>query len=181
MRRTSLTVLSIVFVIASSSAMAEETDEKLKDIRAYLRISDRLATSGQIPYEKIKEVRAVGFDVVVNLAPANKERNALEGFLATEAAMTYIQIPVSWKEPSLRDLNLFFDLMDANMDRKVYVHCFANMRASVFVYLYRTLRLGDSEDSARQDLLAIWDPATQEQWTQLIDQAQKKWKDTSKE
>ena len=175
MRRICIAVLWIVAVIVSSSA-SDPKDEKLKDIRAYLRISDRLSTSGQIQYEQIKEVRAAGFDVVVNLAPANKERNALEGFLATEAGMTYIQIPVSWKEPSLRDLSLFFDFMDANADRKVYVHCFANMRASVFVYLYRTLRLGDAEELARQDLVAIWDPVTQEQWVQFIEEAQEKWK-----
>ena len=176
MRRIILGVLSVVALSTSSAALTEETDEKLKDIRAYLRISDHLSTSGQIPYEHIKEVRAAGFDVIVNLAPANKERNALEGFLATEAGMTYIQIPVSWKEPSLRDLSLFFDFMDANTDRKVYVHCFANMRASVFVYLYRTLRLGEAEESARQDLIAIWDPVSQEQWTRFIKEAQTKWK-----
>ena len=68
----------------------------------------------------------------------------------TQAGMTYIQIPVDWQDPSLRDLELFFDVMEANEDRNVYVHCFANMRVSVFVYLYRTLRQGMSEDEAWQ-------------------------------
>ena len=87
---------------------------------------------------------AAGFDVVVNLAPARWERNFEEGFRVTQAGMTYIQIPVDWQDPSLRDLELFFDVMEANEDRNVYVHCFANMRVSVFVYLYRTLRKGMS-------------------------------------
>ena len=116
--------------------------DKLEDIRAYLRISDQLATSGQIEYQQIPAIKDAGFDVVVNLAPARKERNGEEGFLVTEQGMTYIQIPVDWENPSLRDLDLFFDVMNANQDRKVYVHCFANMRVSAFVYLYRTLELG---------------------------------------
>lgn len=151
-------------------------EERLQEIRAYLPISDRLATSGQIRYEQIKDIREAGFDVVVNLAPADKERNALEGFLVTETGMSYVHIPVSWNEPSLRDLELFFDVLDANRDRKVYVHCFANMRVSVFVYLYRTLRLGESDEDARRQLAAIWDPTTEEQWTRFIERARKKWR-----
>jgi uncharacterized protein (TIGR01244 family) len=160
---------------ASSSVLAQDNEDKLKDIHAYLRISDGLATSGQIRYEEVKNVQKAGFDVVINLAPANKERNAMEGFLVTDAGMTYVHIPVSWKEPSLRDLELFFDVMDANEDRKVYVHCFANMRVSAFVYLYRTLRLGVAEKTAREDLATIWDPATQDQWVKFIEEAKKKW------
>lgn len=176
MRRIILAILFVSTTFVASSALAQEADEKLKDIRAYLRIAEHLATSGQIRYEQIKAVQKAGFDLVINLAPANKERNAMEGFLVTDTGMTYIHIPVSWEEPSLRDLELFFDVMDANKDRQVYVHCFANMRVSVFVYLYRTLRLGVTEESARKDLATIWDPATQEQWVQFIEEAQRKWK-----
>lgn len=175
MKKIILAVLYVSIGHASSSLAAQDNDDKLKDIRAYLRISNGLATSGQIRYEQVKDVQKAGFDVVINLAPANKERNALEGYLVTDAGMTYVQIPVSWKEPSLRDLELFFGVMDANKARKVYVHCFANMRVSAFVYLYRTLRLGVAEKTARKDLTTIWDPATQEQWVKLIEDAQKKW------
>jgi hypothetical protein len=50
------------------------------------------------------------------------------------------------------------------------------MRVSAFVYLYRTLRLGVAEKTAREDLATIWDPATQDQWVRFIEEAQKKWK-----
>ncbi|HSF16086.1 MAG TPA: protein tyrosine phosphatase family protein [Vicinamibacteria bacterium] len=146
--------------------------DKLEDIRAYLRISDQLATSGQIEYQQIPAIKDAGFDVVVNLAPARKERNGEEGFLVTEQGMTYIQIPVDWENPSLRDLDLFFDVMNANQDRKVYVHCFANMRVSAFVYLYRTLELGLPKDQAHADLAKIWDPASEPQWARFIEQAE---------
>jgi protein tyrosine phosphatase (PTP) superfamily phosphohydrolase (DUF442 family) len=145
---------------------------QLDGVKAYLRISDQLATSGQVEYREIPAIKEAGFDVVVNLAPARKERNGEEGFLVTEQGMTYIQIPVDWENPSLRDLDLFFDVMKANQDRKVYVHCFANMRVSVFVYLYRTLELGIPKDQARADLAKIWDPASEAQWSQFIEKAE---------
>jgi len=64
------------------------------------------------------------------------------------------------------------DVMKANEDRSVFVHCFANMRASAFVYLYRTLRLGELDEVARADMAKIWDPASQTQWQMFIEDAQ---------
>ena len=148
----------------------------LEEIRAFRKISDRLATSGQITYEQIPHIKAAGFDVVVNLAVADEKRNGSEGFLVVKEGMSYVHIPVVWKEPSLRDLEMFFDVMESNKDRKVYVHCFANMRVSAFVYLYRTLKLGVSKDEALKDLHAIWDPKEQEQWVSFIVDAEAKYK-----
>ncbi len=165
------TMATILLIL---QAPATNETKGLEDIRAFLQISERLATSGQIGYDQIEAVRDAGYEVVVNLAPARKETNAEEGFRVTESGMTYVQIPVSWEEPSLRDLQLFFDVMEANRDRKVYVHCFANMRVSVFVYLYRTIRLGESEQKARGDLAKIWDPASEKQWEAFIEKAQVK-------
>jgi hypothetical protein len=75
---------------------------------------------------------------------------------------------------------MFFDVMDANTDRNVFVHCNANMRVSVFVYLYRTLKLGVSEEMARQDLRKIWDPNTVPQWAAFIAEATRKYRDHNK-
>jgi protein tyrosine phosphatase (PTP) superfamily phosphohydrolase (DUF442 family) len=155
-------------------AVSSAEEKKIEDAKAYLRISDQLATSGQIDYDEIPAIKKAGFDVVVNLAPARKERNGEEGFRVTEEGMTYIQIPVDWEKPSPRDLELFFDVMKANEDRKVFVHCFANMRVSAFVYLYRTMKLGVPEDQARADLIKIWDPATEPQWARFIEDAKAK-------
>jgi hypothetical protein len=67
------------------------------------------------------------------------------------------------------DVELFFDVMEANRDRKTFVHCFANMRASVFVYLYRTLVEGVPEAQARATMNEVWDPAEQQPWADLIE------------
>ncbi len=140
----------------------------LEDILAYLPIHGNLATGGQITYEQIPLLKEAGFEVVINLAPADEERNASEGFLVTQKGMSYVQIPVSWQEPAERDLQMFFDVMEANQDRKVFVHCFANMRVSAFVYLYRTLKQGVSEEEAKAALHKIWDSASEERWAQWV-------------
>ena len=152
--------------------IAAQSDANLADVRAYLRISDRLGTAGQITESQVLAVKQAGYDVVVNLGPAREERTPLEGYLVTQQGMTYVHIPVSWEEPSQRDLQLFMDVMKANEDRSVFVHCFANMRASAFVYLYRTLRLGELDEVARADMAKIWDPASQTQWQMFIEEAQ---------
>ena len=166
-------LIVLVSVFMEPQAIAQGTDAELAGARAYLRISERVGTAGQITYDEIEAVKKAGFDIVINLAPADEERNQLEGYLVTEQGMAYVQIPVSWEEPSQRDLQLFFDVMKANIDRNVFVHCFANMRVSAFVYLYRTLLLGEAENVARADLAKIWDPATQPQWVAFIEEARK--------
>ena len=145
--------------------------DRLEDIRAYLRISERLATSGQIEYDQIKNLRDAGYEVVINLAIADERRNASEGYLVTQQGMAYFHIPVSFQQPALGDLDLFFGLMEAVHDKKIFVHCFANMRVSVFVYLYRTLQLGEPEEVARKDMQTIWDPSKDENWAKFIEDA----------
>lgn len=158
--------------LLASPVLAQDGPAPLETVRNFQQISDRLAASGQVTYDQVPLLREAGYDVVVNLAVADEERNAREGFLVTREGMTYIHIPVDWNEPAMDDVELFFDVMEANADRKVYVHCFANMRASAFVYLYRTLVEGVPEDEARATMNEVWDPWELEQWGGLIERAQ---------
>jgi protein tyrosine phosphatase (PTP) superfamily phosphohydrolase (DUF442 family) len=79
----------------------------------------------------------------------------------TALGMEYVAIPVIWEAPTQADLRRFFAVMDANQDRRLFVHCAANMRVSVFLFLYRIVRLGMSESEAEIDLHRIWRP---ERW-----------------
>lgn len=154
---------------------AQDGPAPLETVRNFQQISDRLASSGQIGYDQASLLREEGYELVVNLAVADEERNAREGFFVTREGMTYVHIPVDWDEPTLDDVELFFDVMEANADRKVYVHCFANMRASAFVYMYRTLVEGVPEAEARATMNEVWDPWELEQWGGLIERAQEAW------
>ena len=89
--------------------------------------------------------------------------------------MVYIQIPVDFATPELSDVQMFFAVMEANQDRKLFVHYIANFRASAFVYMYRTLVEGVSDAEAKQDMSAVWDPGAQPRWAawaDLIERAQ---------
>lgn len=171
------TVLSLFLaLLVALPASAQDPEADLATIRNYVKVSDDLATSGQIAYDQIQSLADAGYEVVVNLAVASESANMLEGYLVTQAGLTYVHIPVSWQEPSMRDLKMFFDVMEMNQDRKVFVHCFANMRASAFTYLYRTLVEGVPADEALESVSPVWDPMELEQWAGLINRAQAEYK-----
>lgn len=141
----------------------------------YRELDAALSTAGQVTDEQVPRLAGDGYGLVVNLAVADPERNANEGFLVTRAGMAYAQIPVVWDRPTFEDLELFFAVMDARGERRTLVHCFANFRASAFTYLYRTLRLGVPEAEARADLESIWTEeawAEYPQWAEFIERAQ---------
>ena len=165
-------VAVLVSALLGPAAQAQQnTARPLETVSNFQVVSDRLASSGQIGYDQISLIREQGYEVVINLATADQERNGQEGFLVAQEGLTYVHIPVDWNRPLLSDVEMFFDVMQANEDRKVYVHCFANMRASAFVYLYRTLVEGHSEAEARATMNEVWDPGELRQWADLIERA----------
>ena len=106
-----LAPLALIAALGGAGVAASQ-EADFSGVYNFVKISDQLSTSGQISLDDIDSVDSAGFDVVVNLAPARWERNFEEGFRVTQAGMTYIQIPVDWANPALRDLELFFDVMD---------------------------------------------------------------------
>ncbi|MEZ4702211.1 MAG: protein tyrosine phosphatase family protein [Rhodothermales bacterium] len=146
----------------------EITPDALLRIRAFRAIDERLATSGQITYDDIAALDTAGFDLVINLAPADPDRYPESGWRIVQRGMAYVHIPVSWEQPDPKHLDLFFDILAQNRRRKVFVHCIANKRVSTFVYLYRTLREGVADDVAKADMHAIWDPESLPQWKSFV-------------
>ena len=176
MSKTPFVFLALLAVVMGPiPANAQETPADLTTIRNYRGISDRLTTAGQIAYDQIPLLQEEGYEVVVNLATASQERNSLEGFHVTSTGMAYIHILVLWEQPEVSDLRMFFDVMEANQGRKLFVHCIANFRASAFVYMYRTLVEGVPDEEARADMDAVWDPGEFPRWAawaDLIERAQ---------
>jgi uncharacterized protein (TIGR01244 family) len=141
----------------------------IEEIYNYLKISDSIATAGQPTEAQFSTIKESGYQVVVNLARPDSP-NALpnEQAIVESLGMQYIHIPVIWENPTLEDISRFFSVMETNADKSVFVHCAANMRVSSFVYLYRLVRTGMSEEQARQDLHRIWTP--NETWQTFIQQ-----------
>jgi protein tyrosine phosphatase (PTP) superfamily phosphohydrolase (DUF442 family) len=128
----------------------------LDHIRNFLRLDDRLATSGMPQPDDFAALRQAGFDVVINLAlPTSDHALPNEGELVSTQGMTYIHIPVNFESPQPADFDRFTRVMDACAGQRVFVHCAANMRVSAFVFLHR-LKHGEESALPENDLKKIW-------------------------
>ncbi|WP_171977643.1 MULTISPECIES: protein tyrosine phosphatase family protein [Brasilonema] len=144
-------------------------DNKIENIYNYIKISDFIATSGQPTIKEFSAIQQAGYQIVVNLA-LPESTNALpeEKQIVESQGMQYVHIPVVWEKPTIENLNEFFSVMEANTDKKVFVHCVANKRVSAFIYLYCRLHEQMSEEDANKDLHKIWVP--NEIWQNFIEQ-----------
>lgn len=140
----------------------------LREIYNFLSLSDTIATAGQPTEGQISAIAESGYDLVINLGLADAEY-ALDDEEAIVRAhgMQYIHLPVIWERPIALDLEGFIDVMEANKGKKIFVHCAANMRVSVFMALYRILRLGWSQEKAFEQVKRIWVPNAT--WQTFID------------
>lgn len=124
-----------------------------------LEISHRIGTAGQPTVEQFAEIKAAGYEVVINLAMPDSTNALLdEAELVCEQGLEYVHIPVIWEDPKDDDLDQFFGVMAHYQDRKVLVHCALNWRVSSFVFLYRVIQQGVSMEVAVQSLHKIWKP-----------------------
>ena len=126
-----------------------------------------LATGGQPLAEELRALAVAGFELVINLAMPTSD-NALpnEAEIVRGLNMEYLAIPVVWEAPRPENFAHFCAAMEANTQRRRFVHCAANYRVSAFIYLYRVVRMGWSPRQAEGDLYAIWQPDAT--WRQFI-------------
>lgn len=144
----------------------------LEDIVNFFPLGADLATAGQPEPDHFPLIAEAGFDVVVNLVPAENPDALLdEAELVEAAGMQYVYLPVLWDNPSLKDLDDFFDVIDRLRGRRLFVHCVLNYRVSAFIYLYQYLVQGTPQSEARTLMDTIWDPDEYPVWSALIQAA----------
>ncbi len=141
--------------------------ESLREIYEFRTIGEHLGTAGQPTEKQFGAIREAGFEAVINLAlPTSDNALANEGSIVTGLGMSYVHIPVNFKNPTSQDFESFSRVMDAFKRRRIFVHCAANMRVSAFVFLHRVLRERVPASEAEKDLHAIWQP--DEVWSRFI-------------
>ncbi len=140
----------------------------LTDISAYLALPQEIATSGQPTVEQFAEIKAAGYDVVVNLAMETSS-NWLpnEAEVVAAQGMDYVHLPVEWEYPTLGDAEQFFEVLQGGGDRKFWIHCALNMRVSAMMYLYHRIYRSMKDLEATQYLNRIWVP--NEVWQNFMD------------
>jgi protein tyrosine phosphatase (PTP) superfamily phosphohydrolase (DUF442 family) len=145
---------------------------KVADIYNFQELSKSIGTSGQPTIEQFTLISEAGYEVVINLALTDTDY-ALEdeAGVVQDLGMKYIHIPVIWENPTPADFEQFVGVMQELQGKKLFVHCVANMRVSVFMALYRMHQLGWELDRAMQDVYRIWQP--NEIWDAFIHQVLK--------
>ncbi len=142
-------------------------DARVETIFNYYALAEGLVSSGQPSPEEFAALCDAGYQLIINLVPPDAPMAlANEKEVVANLGMEYIHIPVIWDAPQVSDVEKFFDAMQNNRDKKIYVHCEVNYRASAFLYLYRRKYLGVDEKQARHDLQWIWVPNAT--WTKFI-------------
>ena len=128
-------------------------------ILAFLELSERLATAGQPTEEELPAIRDAGYEVVVNLAlPTSTGALDDEAASVARLGLEYVALPIDFERPRVETALRFFDVLDRFRDRRLFVHCAANMRVSALMFAYRVARGEMSREEAADDLELIWVP-----------------------
>jgi uncharacterized protein (TIGR01244 family) len=140
----------------------------IEDSYNFRRVHERLTTSGLVSAEQLGELRAEGYDAVINLLPDSYEHAVRdEAHIVGEQGLDYVYIPVDFAAPTRADLEAFFDAMEARSEQKVHVHCAANFRVTAFYGLY-ALRQGANEDEVDELVGSVWNPDDFPAWSTFL-------------
>ena len=157
--RTLKTVLGYAISLLEKYTAISFKKNKLTAIFNYLPIAPNLATSGQPTEKQLESIQAAGFSKIINLAPPTTENSLKnEEALVVSLGMDYINIPVDFSNPNQEDFEKFVSHIGSCNEKKIWVHCAANMRASCFIFKYRTAILDEDHSNAEADLRKIWQP-----------------------
>lgn len=143
----------------------------LSSIHMVRSIDERLCTSGQPTVAQLNEIAAAGFKTVINLALHDDPRYSLpdEAGTVRSLGMGYVHIPVEFSSPTKQDLAQFFAAMKAHDGQKVWVHCAANIRVTIFLSLYRVIEQRWEREVAFSQLSDLWQP--DKVWSAFIESA----------
>ena len=142
--------------LAPSSMQSKD----LSRVFNYHNIDDLFVTSGQPNAYQLRLIAQNGYEAVINLAPNSVFEGSVinEAEILTANKVKYIHIPVNFNKPKDEDFLKFVNCLEENKDKKIWVHCAANMRVSAFAYKYRRDELGLEDKDINKDLKAIWKP-----------------------
>jgi protein tyrosine phosphatase (PTP) superfamily phosphohydrolase (DUF442 family) len=141
----------------------------ISDIYNFFPITDSLSTSGQPTEAQLSLLAEEGYELIINLALHDDPRYSLkdETSYVKSLGIEYIHIPVQFDKPSKSDLISFFNAMESNKNKKIHLHCAANMRVTAFLGLFFFIREGRSKEVSFEPMWQIWEPDSV--WSSFID------------
>ncbi len=141
----------------TSSPTMDNTPTTLDSLTNFQTNSNTMLSSGLPSSAHLLLLKQEGVVRVIDLIPGNRSE---EISIVNELGMQYHNIPVAWTNPQVSDFLNYSAYMSLHRpeEGKVLTHCKLNWRGAVFTYLYRITVLSEDEKTAKQDLLAIWQP-----------------------
>tara|TARA_Y100000741_G_scaffold296586_1_gene237345 strand:- start:291 stop:737 length:447 start_codon:yes stop_codon:yes gene_type:complete len=134
--------------------------QNLEEIYNYYKVPKLFNTSGQPTKEQLILIAKNKYEVVINLALKSQigsfEIN--EKKILKSQKVKYIHIPVDFDNPTQLNFNEFVKTIQKFENKKIWVHCKANMRVSSFVYKYRRDILNLDHNEIFSDMKVIWSP-----------------------
>jgi uncharacterized protein (TIGR01244 family) len=130
------------------------------DLRNFVRIDDRITTSGRLQPADPARLAAIGVRHVINLA-LDEHPDALPEAATrmAEAGLRYTHIPIPFDAPTDAHYDAFVAAIE-DSDAPVHVHCIANFRVSAMFYRYHCERRGMKQADARAMMARVWTPET---------------------
>jgi hypothetical protein len=158
-------VLSAIFA-SYLNASESSLDAPLSDLKNYHVDTPNMVSSGMPNQGHFETLKAMGVTKVIDLIPGDRNE---ESSLMNELNLTYYNIQVEWENPTLKNFREYILTMKQfnKSEGITLTHCRLNWRGAVFTYLYRVTQLKESEELAKQEMLAIWEP--NETWQDFID------------
>lgn len=138
-------------------------------------VSSRLVTSGQPSADALSDLKSLGFEAVIYLAPPTvPDAVRDEQLIVTRQGLTFINIPIKFDNPTEADFETFSSILQGLRDRKILIHCQVNLRASSMVFLYRAIVLKENPRVAYEAVAGVWVP--EGPWRRLIESQLRKHK-----
>jgi len=147
---------ALAFILPVNS----QAQEKAKNAPAnFVQWRDGLASAGQPDRAWLALAKQKKFDLIVNLAPPQSEGSIeAEAAIVGRQGVAYVNIPVDFNRPALRDFEFFSAVIKGAAGKNVLVHCQVNLRGSSFVYLYRAIHEGVPAREVAAKLAGVWVP-----------------------
>ena len=118
-------------------------------IDSFRKNDEKLSTAGQPTELEFKLVADEGFEVIINIRPDSEMFDVFdEKSIVENLGLTYFQIPVTLDTLTNEILSRFFELMEQQKERSVFLHCRKNVRVPIILTLYKIIKLGWEKDKA---------------------------------
>ena len=166
------TIVAFVLCVCGASSLLAQGQTLAPNV---VEISTRLVTSGQPSAESLANLKALGFEAVIYLAPPTVHDAVRdEPLIVTRQGLTFVNIPIRFDHPTEADFETFAGVLTGLRNRQVLVHCQINLRASSMVFLYRAIVLKEDPRIAYEAVTRVWQPEAA--WRRLIEELLRKHK-----